>query len=115
MAVEKKTCGDEEVKVIAGTDNRIVAIGKELIQENALGEFLGIAKFDHSFMKLFMDSIGSLVEAGGKADYFEAAIHPILNDTSVHYIDCSDLPSIEIDFKEDFEQAQRMIGTKWYR
>ena len=50
MAVEKKACGDEEVKVIAGADNRIVAIGKELIQEHALVEFLGIAKFDYHFM-----------------------------------------------------------------
>jgi choline kinase len=114
MAVEKKTCGDEEVKVIAGADNRIVAIGKELIQENALGEFLGIAKFDHHFMEKFINSLSRLIDAGGKADYFEAAIHPILADEPIHYIDCSDLPCIEIDFIEDLTNAQEMVKSEWY-
>lgn len=114
LAVEKKVCGNEEVKVIEGAENRIVAIGKELIQENALGEFLGIAKFDHHFMVKFIGSLSKLIDAGGKADYFEAAIHPILADEPVHYIDCSDLPCIEIDFNEDLNNAREMVKSKWY-
>ena len=33
LAVDIKKCGREEVKVIEGNNNRITAIGKELIEE----------------------------------------------------------------------------------
>ena len=42
LAVEIKPCGREEVKVIEGDENRLVAIGKELIESNSLGEFLSL-------------------------------------------------------------------------
>ena len=37
LAVEAKQCGKEEVKVIEGADERIVAIGKELIERKFTG------------------------------------------------------------------------------
>ena len=37
LAVDIKSCGREEVKVIDGGSNRIVAIGKELIESQCLG------------------------------------------------------------------------------
>ena len=36
LAVEIKPCGREEVKVVEGDDNRLVAIGKELIEDLSL-------------------------------------------------------------------------------
>ncbi|MEE9190170.1 MAG: phosphocholine cytidylyltransferase family protein [Candidatus Neomarinimicrobiota bacterium] len=115
LTVEKKSCGNEEVKVIEGTENRIVAIGKELIQENALGEFIGLAKFSADFMKQFFISLEHLIEAGGKADYFEAAMHPILSEQVVHYIDVTDLSCIEIDFEEDLRKAEKLVQASWYQ
>jgi choline kinase len=115
LAVEKKSCGNEEVKVIEGAENRVVAIGKELIQENALGEFIGLAKFSAEFIKQFFMSLEQLIEAGGKADYFEAAIHPILSEQVVHYIDVTDLPCIEIDFEEDLRRAEKLVQSRWYQ
>lgn len=115
MAVEVKECGREEVKVIAGSDSRVVAIGKELIQENSLGEFIGVARFSSRFNEEFSRSLGSLIEAGGKADYFEAAIQPLLSRREVYYLDISDLPCIEIDFKEDLERASELATSEFYR
>lgn len=111
LAVEIKPCGREEVKVIAGDDTRIVAIGKELIQENSLGEFIGVAKLSPSFSTALADSLHHLIEAGGLADYFEAAIHPLLAEHPVHYVNISDLPCIEIDFREDLERARELVHT----
>lgn len=111
LAVEVKRCGKEEVKVIEGADQRIVAIGKELIEENSLGEFIGVAKFSEKFNGQFAASLSQLIEAGGKADYFEAAIHPLLSETTVHYTDVSDLPCIEIDFVEDLEKAGELAAS----
>lgn len=71
LAVEVKQCGREEVKVVEGATNRIVAIGKELIQENSLGEFIGVAKLSRNFNQAFAESLDHLIDAGGKADYLK--------------------------------------------
>ena len=109
LAVDIKKCGREEVKVIEGGGNKINAIGKELIEEQCLGEFLGVAKFSKEFNHLFSDSLIKLIEAGGKSDYFEAGMHPLLNKTDVYYSDVSDLPCLEIDFLEDLVGARSLF------
>jgi len=115
MAVEIKRCGGEEVKVIEGEKRRIVAIGKELIQENSLGEFIGVAKFSKEFMNKFFTSLDKLIIAGGKTDYFEAAIDPLLSKNQIYFEDISDIPCQEIDFIEDLEVAQKMSKSEYYR
>ena len=108
LAVDIKKCGREEVKVVEGINNRITAIGKELIEENCLGEFLGVAKLSMKFNHMFSDSLIRLIEAGGKSDYFEAGMHPLLDKTDVFYSDVSDLPCLEIDFIEDLNEARSL-------
>jgi len=114
LAVEIKRCGREEVKVIEGEDKRIVAIGKELIQENSLGEFIGVAKFSKEFMNKFFRSLDQLISAGGKTDYFEAAIDPLLSKNKIYFEDISDLPCREIDFIEDLDAVQELAKSKYY-
>ena len=109
LAVDIKQCGREEVKVIEGGNNKINAIGKELIEEHCLGEFLGVAKLSKEFNNLFSDSLTRLIDAGGKSDYFEAGMHPLLNKTDVYYCDVSDLPCLEIDFLEDLNEARGLF------
>ena len=50
LAVDIRSCGREEVKVIDGGQNKISAIGKDLIEDQCLGEFIGVAKFSSEFM-----------------------------------------------------------------
>ncbi|MFQ6677778.1 MAG: sugar phosphate nucleotidyltransferase [Fidelibacterota bacterium] len=111
LAVEVKKCGMEEVKVIEGTENRVVAIGKKLVPENCLGEFIGVAKFSKEFNQAFGSSLEQLINAGGKEDYFEAAIELILNKNHVYFTDVSNYPCLEIDFAEDLINA-RAIAEK---
>lgn len=115
LAVDVKPCGREEVKVIEGDHNQVVAIGKELIEDNSLGEFIGVARFSKEFNRRFSDSLKRLVEAGGKADYFEAAIHPLLAKNHVYYEDVSDLPCIEIDFIEDLDRARQLVKNDLFK
>jgi len=98
LAVDVKKCGQEEVKVIEGANNRIVAIGKKLVPENCLGEFIGVAKFSKEFNQEFADSLEKLINAGGKEDYFEAAIEYIINKHHVYFTDVSKHPCLEIVF-----------------
>ena len=109
LAVDIKSCGREEVKVIDGGADRIVAIGKELIEAQCLGEFIGVAKLSKDFCKYFSKSLGDLIESGGLNDYFEAAIHPILEKKDIHYVDVSEFPCMEIDFIEDLEEARTLF------
>jgi len=115
LAVEIKPCGREEVKVVEGDQNRLVAIGKELIEDNSLGEFIGVAKFSSEFSTAFQNSLDHLITAGGTADYFEAAIHPLMSEHPVYYEDVSDLPCIEIDFIEDLEKARILVDSDWFK
>ena len=41
------------MKVIDGGDNKISAIGKDLIESHCLGEFIGVAKLSKDFTQLF--------------------------------------------------------------
>ena len=109
LAVDVKSCGREEVKVIDGGMNNIVAIGKDLIEENCLGEFIGVAKLSKEFMDAFIHSLDKLISAGGQNDYFEAAIQPLLNKLDVHYIDVTEYPCLEIDFIEDLKSARKLF------
>ena len=108
LAVDIKTCGREEVKVIESKNQRIVGIGKELIEENCLGEFIGVAKLSKEFNLRFSESLENLIDAGGRSDYFEAGMHPLLSEINVYYTDVSDLPCLEIDFIEDLEEARKL-------
>lgn len=114
LAVDIKPCGAEEVKVIEGDHQRIVAIGKRLMPENVLGEFLGVARLSQPLAQAFAQALTALVEAGGKEDYFEAAIDPLLRDFAVNYVDVSDLPCIEIDYVDDYQRAQKLVQNKLF-
>ena len=115
LAVDIKPCGREEVKVVEGEGKRIVAIGKELIEDNSLGEFIGVAKFSKNISSKFMNSLDRLISSGGNSDYFEAAIHPLMSEHDIYYEDISDLPCIEIDFVEDLEKAQKLVKSDWFK
>ena len=112
LAVDIKACGKEEVKVIDGGQNKIVAIGKDLIEEQCLGEFIGVAKLSKDFVDIFKRSISDLIDAGGKNDYFEAGIQPLLDRVDTHFIDISEYPCLEIDFLEDLEFARALFKDK---
>ena len=110
LAVDIKSCGREEVKVIDGGSDKIAAIGKELIETQCLGEFIGVAKLSKDFCNLFSNSLEDLIGSGGVNDYFEAAIQPILKKIDIYYVDVSEFPCMEIDFIEDLEKARSLFN-----
>ena len=65
-----------------------------------------------NFNSLFSKSLDNLIISGGKNDYFEAAIQPLLKKVKVNYIDISKYSCMEIDFIEDLELARNLYGSK---
>jgi choline kinase len=109
LAVETKRCGEEEVKVTCDDAHRIVRIGKRLPVSESLGEFIGVARLRGRFLEQFVRSLDLLVAAGNTDAYFEAAMDQMLDDAPGHAVDVSELPSIEIDFLEDYERACKEV------
>ncbi|CAH2029923.1 phosphocholine cytidylyltransferase family protein [Trichlorobacter ammonificans] len=109
LAVERKRCGEEEVKVLlAGT--RITAIGKEIPPAEAYGEFIGVARFAGAIGPLFGATLAGVVERDRLLkNYFETAVDRMLDKAPFTALDISDLPCIEIDFPEDLERAETVI------
>tara|TARA_X000001036_G_scaffold380089_1_gene371284 strand:- start:326 stop:1042 length:717 start_codon:yes stop_codon:yes gene_type:complete len=111
LAVDVKICGKEEVKVIDGGKNKIVAIGKDLIEDQCLGEFIGVAKLSKLFINYFISSLEGLIESGGKNDYFESAMQPLLEKIELNFLDISKYPCLEVDFIDDLETAEKLFKS----
>lgn len=109
LAVERKPCGDEEVK--AQLDGcRIIALSKTVSPADAYGEFIGIARFTKRFCPAFRASLEQVIERDQLLKvYFELALERLLADHVLTAIDITDLPTIEIDFPEDLWRAKMDI------
>ncbi len=113
LAVDKKRCGEEEVKVVLDEDGRVRRIGKALDGRLCAGEFIGIGRFDRAVNADFRASLQRHnVELGNLRLFFEAALDDILDEQRLLAVDVTDLPSIEIDFPEDYEAAVRTVAPR---
>lgn len=110
LAIERKPCGQEEVKVILDGQSRVCAIGKGLNPDDSAGEFIGVARFDRS---LAPDLTATLrhcnEELGHRHLFFEAALNDLLDHHVVTALPLGDLRAIEIDTPDDFQRARRIF------
>ena len=107
LAVDKKRCAEEEVKVIINDEGRITQIGKELDTSRAVGEFIGLARFGKSINSIFVDKLDESVKVNNVRAFFELALQNMAELVELYEVDVSDIPCIEIDFPEDLETARR--------
>ncbi len=109
LAVEKKICGEEEVKVILNK-NRITSIGKKISISKSFGEFIGVAKFSKDIYSIFKNSLERTIENEKLyKEYFEYALEKIVKQITLTAINISDIKTIEIDFPEDLERARKLF------
>jgi len=107
LVVEVKRCGAEEVKVKADPSGRITRIGKNLPPEEALGEFIGLGKIEHSACASLVESLRRYNEALGRRDsFFESALNDILDRHAFMAAPLGGLKAVEIDTPEDYARAQ---------
>jgi len=105
MAIDKKRCGEEEVKVICDKNGRILKIGKELNPNDCSGEFIGVAKFSIESCKIFSEKLDECIKEGKVKSFFELAVDRMLNEVEIYEVNISDIPTIEIDTLEDLGKA----------
>ena len=108
LAVERKPCGEEEVKVLLD-GARIREIGKDIPPKAACGEFVGLAKFSKEIGPAFSRALEGIIDGGSKMAYFESALNGIAPTEPLTAVDITDLPCVEIDFPEDLKHAQEVV------
>lgn len=104
LAVDRKQCREEEVKVIVH-DNVIDEIGKHLDPDVCYGEFIGVAKFSGSFAEEFRQTVFREAVAGNEMRFFEHALDCLADKSKLYAVDITGLPCVEVDFPEDYEYA----------
>lgn len=112
LAIDGKACGEEEVKVVVDEAGRVRRIGKALDPADCRGEFIGVGRFDRATNPAFVEALRRHNEELGNVNlFFEAAIDDILDEVEMVDVDVSDLPCIEIDFPEDYDEAKRDVSS----
>lgn len=108
---QSKQCGDEEMKVRLSSDGHLLEVSKTMPHDSADGEFLGIAKFSKLTIPL-LTTVSSKLFSTGRLDYYmEAAVQHFIEHQlcDVQAFDIGKSKFIEIDFEEDYRQAQKIF------
>ena len=111
LAVDLKTCGEEEMKVWLES-NKVKRITKCDIGHMSDGEFVGIAKFNRCMITYFKEKSLEIFKLGDLDSYMEQVLDNGLIEDSllVEYFDASEHSTIEVDFIEDLALAQSMFS-----
>lgn len=105
VAVDRKKCGEEEVKYRTSEDGFIAAISKTI--ERGEGEAVGVNKV----LRGHLPALTRALDRCEDQDYFERGLEYMIRD-GVQFLplDISDHRCIEVDFPEDWREAQQLFA-----
>jgi len=113
LAVKKsENLGDEEIKVIIDSTNKILHIGKLLDIEESYGESIGIERFSYGFFSSLGEVLErKIVREKNVNEFYEASFQELYDRGNAMYaVDVSEYKCMEIDFPEDLEKAEKEIN-----
>jgi len=102
---------DEEIKLLLNDDGNIKEISKTVDPNSAIGESIGIEKFDKNFVnELFIILDRKILQNNEINIFYEAAFQDALNNgLKIYPVDVENLKCMEIDTAEDFETAGNLM------
>lgn len=105
MCVNNAECGDEEVKYRSNEKGMISEVSKKVI--HAEGEAVGINYISANDLSFFVKRL----EEVSDNDYFEAGLESMIqkDGVSVLPLDISAFNCLEVDFKEDLDNANKLF------
>lgn len=103
--------GDEEIKVIIDSTNKIKHIGKQLAPAECFGESIGIERFSLDFFRKLGDVLErKITRENNVNEFYEASFQELYDRGNAMYaIDVSEYKSMEIDFLEDLKRAEEEV------
>jgi choline kinase len=107
VCVDRKRCGEEEVKYRSDSRGRIIELSKRV--QAPEGEALGINLMRRASLPLFVRCL----EACADLDYFERGLEYMIEkgETALP-LDISEYRCVEVDFAEDWEMARKMFNEQ---
>lgn len=106
-AVDRKKCGEEEVKYRVNEQNDLTEISKSVADPH--GEAVGLNKICREDLPLFRECLG----ACGDADYFEFGMEKMIqNGRTFRSQDISEFRCVEVDFDEDLKEVYTLFANK---
>jgi choline kinase len=103
----------EETMKLKIEDGRVISVGKHVKMEEASGTFLGLVKFSEEGSDRMFEKVDRLIDEGQIKGYFTDAIERLIADRfPVGVSFTQGLPWIEIDVKEELEQARRQVHSQ---
>jgi choline kinase len=99
--------GEEEIKVIVDSTNKIQHIGKDPDPLKSKGESIGIERFSHDFFKKLSEILNrKIVKEQNVNEFYEVSFQELIEmGNGIFAVDVSEYMSMEIDTPADLEKA----------
>jgi len=113
LALNRHELGEEEIKVIVDSKNRIEEISKTCSIKEAIGESIGIEKMSNDFVRTLFAELKIMIEKKKQDNvFYEAAFENIIKQgADIYAVDTTSCFSMELDTVKDFETACSRIPT----
>jgi len=115
LTVQKKACGNEEMKFILDEKNeKIALLTKKIPPDKADGEYMGICSLSEEFGEKFIETFSKMPYSYFKDNYYDWGIQLVgqMTGLPLDILDATHLPMMEIDFPEDYKKAKKDILPK---
>lgn len=109
LALKKHNVQDEEIKVKTDDAGRVVAINKEVIATEALGESIGIELFGKNGVAELYRILDHKVVAEKKVNQFYETAFEELAENFLYVVDTTEYFCMEIDTAEDLALARDLV------
>ena len=108
LVVEKNV--REETMKVKIENNTIIKLNKNIPENDADGNFIGMAKFRKSIIPLFFNKISRLVENNNFDSYYTEAIELMIKDNiKINYIETNNFSWMDIDEQNEFQAAKKLF------
>ena len=116
LALNRHELGEEEIKVIVDSDNRVVESRKGCSIQQAIGESVGIEKMTEEYSTALFRELEQMIEGERLIDiFYERAFERLIpQGHTFRIVDTTNFFSIELDTVEDFENAKKLIPADLY-
>ena len=116
LALNRHELGDEEIKVIADAENKVLEISKTCSVSQAIGESIGIEKMSAAYTEALFRELDVMITKEGLDNiFYERAFERLIPQGHYFYaLDTTEYFSAELDTVNDFEQAQKLIPQELY-
>jgi choline kinase len=111
LALKRHDVHEEEIKVTADSSGRVLAINKEVIASEAIGESIGIELFGiEGCAELYRILDHKVLNEKRVNQFYETAFEE-LSENFLYVVDATDYFCMEIDTVEDLALAQDLVLT----